>query len=144
MSSVTWNDSLKIGIPHIDLQHQQLINQMDKLAGVLDDKNKTKEAKQKEIKQVVKFLNGYVNIHFNYEEGCMNLYECPVACENKKSHERFLSNFEEVKRMLDAGDLGPILMEKLDRDLIQWFVNHIRQIDTQLQTAMERRGVKRK
>ncbi|HEY9762431.1 MAG TPA: hemerythrin domain-containing protein [Trichocoleus sp.] len=64
----TWNDALQIGVPLVDLQHQQLLDQMDLLVDALRNK---KDPKQ--ILSIMKFLDMYVSNHFGYEEQCMHI-----------------------------------------------------------------------
>ena len=84
----TWNDSLKIGIPLIDFQHQQLFDQMDLLIANLEQNRSPQE-----LQSTIKFLEMYINNHFKYEESCMNLYKYPVAKNNQNAHKRFVISF---------------------------------------------------
>lgn len=45
----TWNDALQIGVPLVDLQHQQLLDQMDLLVDALRNK--------KDPKQILSIMN---------------------------------------------------------------------------------------
>lgn len=75
----TWNESLKIGIPLLDCQHEQLLDQMDQLLTAMDN-----HKGDQELRSIMGFLKMYTNNHFNYEESCMDSYKCPIACDNKK------------------------------------------------------------
>ena len=55
----TWNDTLAIGIPLLDCQHQQLLDQMDALLEAID-----KQKGQQELRSIMGFLKMYVNNHF--------------------------------------------------------------------------------
>jgi len=130
----TWTDSLKIGIPLLDLQHQQLLDEMDRLLEGL----KTKKSNQ-EIKSILKMLDGYVAVHFRYEEGCMNNHQCPVACDNQKAHHDFVQMLAQIKGEIDADQNFDIVANKVQKNLLDWFVNHIRALDKQLEPLVKQK-----
>ncbi|MBS0014957.1 MAG: hemerythrin family protein [Arthrospira sp. SH-MAG29] len=127
----TWNDSLKIGIPLIDFQHQQLFDQMDLLIDNLE-----KQRSPQQLKSTIKFLEMYINNHFKYEESCMNLYKCPVAKTNHKAHQLFVFNFEMIKTRIEQDDDFNSIILSIKKDLRDWFINHIKSIDTQLKPCL--------
>ncbi|MDJ1177385.1 bacteriohemerythrin [Roseofilum sp. BLCC_M91] len=128
----TWTDSLKIGIPLLDLQHQQLLDEMDRLLEGL----KTKKS-SREIKSILKLLDGYVAVHFRYEEGCMNNYQCPVGCDNQKAHQNFVQMLTQIKSEIENHQKFDLVADQVQRNLLDWFVNHIRRIDKQLEPLVK-------
>ncbi len=127
MRTIPWDESLRVGIDPIDQQHQQLIEQLNLLMIALQE-NKAKS----EIERIIGFLEQYINRHFGFEENCMNAYQCPVACENKKAHHYFRQTFEEIKQQFRQEGASLSLVLKVNRNLLDWFINHIRKIDMQL------------
>jgi hemerythrin len=125
----TWNDSLKIGIPLLDIQHEQLLDQMDKLLESMQN-NKQKE----ELRSIMVFLKMYVNNHFNYEESCMNLYKCPVACQNKDAHARFTDVLNNINQKIESNQPLESISSLVQKELLDWFVNHITSIDIKLKS----------
>lgn len=132
MPLVIWNDSLKVGIPEIDRQHQQLINQLNSLVDAMHS-NRGKE----EIQQIVRFLDLYVAQHFSHEEGCMLRYQCPVAAQNQTAHHQFLQTLESIKRELQKDGPTLLLAIRVNEELLNWFVNHIKTIDFQLKPCIK-------
>ncbi|MBP0030276.1 hemerythrin family protein [Roseofilum sp. Guam] len=128
----TWTDSLEIGIPLLDIQHQQLLDEMDRLLEGL----KTKKS-NREIKSILKMLDGYVAVHFRYEEGCMNNYQCPVACDNKNAHQSFVQMLTQIKSDIEMNRNFDLVADQVQRNLLDWFVNHIRRIDKQLEPLVQ-------
>jgi hemerythrin len=126
-----WDDSLKIGIPEIDQQHKQLIDQMNLLVEAMKN-NKG----QDEIQKIINFLDLYVRQHFGFEEQCMHRYKCPIAQTNDQAHQQFIANYEEIKT--EFANRGPsfVLVLQINQNLLDWFINHIRKIDTQLKPCM--------
>lgn len=127
----TWNDSLKIGIPLIDFQHQQLFDQMDLLIANLEQNRSPQE-----LQSTIKFLEMYINNHFKYEESCMNLYKCPVAKNNQNAHKRFVMSFEMIKSRIEHHDNFNSIVLSIKQDLRDWFIDHIKSIDTQLKPCI--------
>ncbi|MDC0834688.1 hemerythrin family protein [Geitlerinema sp. CS-897] len=131
MPNTIWNESLEIGIPTIDRQHKQLIEQM----GLLVDAMRENRANS-EISKIINFLEKYIDLHFGFEEQCMESYRCPVACQNKEAHKKFVKNFREIKAQFDREGSSLSLVLKVNQSLLDWFLNHIRKIDTQLARSL--------
>lgn len=130
MPLIIWNDSLKIGLPEIDQQHKQLIDQLNRLVDAMQANRGTAE-----IQEIVRFLDIYVNQHFSYEEGCMHRFSCPVATQNKAAHAHFINVLAEVKTELRNKGASLGLAIKVNEQLLDWFVNHIKKIDIQLKAS---------
>ena len=130
----TWNDSLRIGVPLIDLQHKQLLDQMDRL---IDEMKNKKDPQQ--IKSILGFLDSYVDNHFSYEESCMNLYKCPVACQNKDAHAKFMKTLAEVHQQINQNKSLDLIASRVQNELSSWFVNHIKGIDVKLNAYVNKK-----
>ncbi|TVQ53035.1 MAG: hemerythrin [Spirulina sp. DLM2.Bin59] len=128
---LAWDDSLKIGIPEIDHQHKLMIDQMNLLVDALKD-NKAQE----EIQKIIHFLDGYVEQHFGFEEKCMHRYKCPIATTNDQAHRQFITSYNEIKAEFKAHGPSFMLVLQINQNLLDWFINHIRKIDTQLKPCM--------
>lgn len=133
MPLVIWNNSLTVGIPEIDLQHKQLIEQLNLLVDAMHA-NSGKE----EIQRIVHFLDIYVDQHFSYEEGCMHRYKCPVASQNAAAHCQFINTLKEIKTELNQKGPSLLLAIKVNEQLLDWFVNHIKKIDRELKPCMNK------
>ncbi|HEY9662194.1 MAG TPA: hemerythrin family protein [Allocoleopsis sp.] len=134
MPLVIWNDSLAIGIPEIDQQHRQLIDQLNILVDAMHA-NRGRE----EIQRIVGFLDMYVNQHFGFEEACMQRHQCPVAGQNNQAHAQFRQTLAEVKAELNTKGSSVALAIKVNEQLLDWFVNHIKKIDRALKPCMHQR-----
>ncbi|ERT09305.1 hemerythrin-like metal-binding domain protein [Lyngbya aestuarii BL J] len=132
-STSTWNDTLSIGIPLLDLQHKQLIDQMDRLLEAIVVKKETQE-----LKSILSFLNMYVNNHFSYEQSCMELHKCPVACQNQAAHARFLKILQEVNQKIDQKESLNLISVRIKKELLDWFVSHIKSIDIRLTPCVKK------
>lgn len=133
MPLVIWNDSLKIGIPEIDAQHKQLIDQLNFLVDAMHV-SKGKE----EIQKIISFLDLYVAKHFSHEEGCMHRYQCPLAGNNATAHATFIQSLIEIKQEITQKGSSIQLAIRVNEQLLDWFVNHIKKIDTSLKPCMSK------
>lgn len=127
MPLVIWNDALKIGLPDIDRQHKQLIDQLNRLVDAMN-----RNSGPEEIKEIVWFLDSYVSQHFSFEENCMHRFQCPVAAQNAGAHAHFVKVLADVKAELMNKGPSLALSIKVNEQLLDWFVNHIQKIDMQL------------
>lgn len=123
----TWNPSLAIGVPLVDIQHEQLFDQMDKLVDAVKTKRDPKQ-----IVNILKFLKMYVDNHFGYEEQCMHINKCPAAAQNENAHQYFVSRLEAIEQQIHTVNNLDLVAVKITDELINWFINHIRHIDRQL------------
>lgn len=130
--ALTWNASLETGIPDIDAQHKQLIDKMNELIKAIQSNQD-----QATIQRIVSSLSSIANLHFGYEETCMNRYRCPIAEKNKMLHSLFTRNFSEIRRELLLSGSSPELKTRIEKDLLDWFGTHIKGIDTQLKSCMD-------
>lgn len=127
----TWNSSLQIGDPEIDRQHKQLIDQMNCLVQALQ-RNTAKE----EVNKILRFLDLYIQQHFGHEEDCMHRHRCPVANQNKAAHAHFIKTFKEIRSDFENNGTSFLLVLKINENLLDWFINHIRKIDTELKPCL--------
>lgn len=130
MPLVIWNDALKIGLPEVDQQHKRLIDQLNRLVDAMQANRGAAE-----IQEIVRFLDIYVEQHFNYEESCMHRFNCPVGAQNQAAHAHFIKVLTEVKTELRSTGASLALALKVNGQLLDWFVNHIKKVDIQLKAS---------
>jgi hemerythrin len=128
----TWTESLSIGLPLIDMQHKQLLDQLDALAEALRNGKG-----ERELKCILKFLDMYVAQHFGYEESCMHRYECPVAQLNQNAHQQFVARVQKLTQDIEQKGASPRLGTRVQQELSNWFISHIQMVDTKLKTAVQ-------
>jgi len=131
-----WNDSLKIGLPQIDLQHQNLVELLDTLELELEKKN----ARVDILRALVQLAN-YIEEHFSDEEAYQASVEYPHMDEHRQQHAQFLQVVEELKVAYREGntELGPAVIEFL----LAWVTEHIARSDAKLGRFVEWLGSSR-
>ncbi len=126
-----WSEALATGEPVVDEHHKSLIASINKLLQAITD-GKGKDY----IEDILADMAEYVNMHFGYEEECMEKYHCPVAAANKNAHDKFVETFdrfwEEFRRTGATADLA----QKVQVELGDWLINHIAGVDAGLSTCI--------
>ena len=119
----SWNDSLLIGVEHIDNQHRDLVNRMDQLfgaccRGIGDD----------EAGDAIKFIVSYINAHFKDEEELQAIKMYPDATAHKKLHADFVKRIIGLIQDLKVGN-STDFAKNVNKTLIDWFITHIQTED---------------
>ena len=112
-----WKDSYSLGIKKIDDQHKKLVS----LVGYLVDgyqKGKVKETLSEGLLE----LEEYIIVHFSEEESLMNIWGYPDLVAHRKSHNRFLDKFWEMKRKFEKDE--SLLISELCDYIAKLFHDH--------------------
>ncbi|SDN62569.1 bacteriohemerythrin [Acetanaerobacterium elongatum] len=123
----SWNDSLKIGVPHIDEQHKALFAAMEALyAACSAGKGRA------EVIKTIDFLEDYTVKHFTEEQEIQKKSGYPKCVEHKKLHDDFIVQVKAIKK--DIADNGATILSvsKLNSLLSGWLINHIKYVDTEI------------
>jgi hemerythrin len=133
---VIWNEKFECGSPRIDLQHQMLINNINHLEGMLTNTNPSREECNFLI-HLVGFLESYAEIHFKFEEQCMESYRCPAHQQNQAAHEQYREFFRRFKERYSAEGFRPEVLKDLHQMVSTWIEEHILQVDTRLKPCLK-------
>lgn len=122
--AVKWSSDLELGIEEIDVQHKNLITQVDKLLEACNQRQ-GKEA----IEPTLNFLSQYVGEHFSDEEKVQTEWGYPGFNDHQKIHQKFIKDFSEVKEEFEKKGPSLTVTLALNRLLVDWLVNHIKKED---------------
>lgn len=129
---IRWRDSLIIGIPQIDKQHQELIEALNALGDAM------REGKGKdEIEKMLDFASRYAQDHFRSEEACFERYQCPAAEINKRDHKQFAEKFIELQQEFHEKGSSFALVLKIHNEFSNWLLQHIWQVDMKLRPYVQ-------
>nr|MBP9597389.1 hemerythrin domain-containing protein [Fusobacteriaceae bacterium] len=104
-----WNDEYSIGIVEIDEQHKKLFE----LSEILNEATEINE-----IKDILLFLEEYMQFHFNTEESMMRKYNYELIEEHKKLHDDLK---EKVTGYIELYFLGNYsFIEELEEVVQEW------------------------
>jgi len=125
--ALSWDESLALGNTEIDEQHREIFSRFDSLSLACREGHG-----EESLKSVFMFLDEYVVRHFAAEEALMERSNYPGLLEQREQHVAFRRTLADMHaRNLDDAARHKLSLD-VDRMLIQWFVNHIRNLDAKL------------
>ena len=138
---IIWTKQFETGSVKLDLQHRLLIDNINLLGEELQNTDPTGEEAQ-HAARLLEYLEAYANIHFNFEERCMESYRCPAHAKNQQEHERFRGFIRDYKRLCELEGFRVELLRSLHGAIRTWIQEHILKVDTQLRPciASSKRG----
>ncbi len=130
---VNWNPDWTTGVPEIDHQHRQIIDQFNDFSRCL---SLGESERRSEAGRILDFLQFYAQWHFQREEAIMEKYRCPAAEENKLQHAAFLKKFGALYEEWQIRGMDPTLVSDTFASLAEWILHHIRGVDTRLRLSL--------
>lgn len=124
--AIEWSPGLSTGVPWQDKQHKELFKRMDSLIEAMN-MGRGKE----EVSRLLKFLDDYFVVHFEAEEQAMNKYGYPGTVSHLAAHTRFIDDMAVLKGEFAKGPTTTLVI-KVQRQVVDWLINHIGGIDKEL------------
>ena len=135
MALIQWNGRLSVGVAEIDLQHQRLVEMINKLDDAMQ------QGKGKDVLgEIINGLIEYSKTHFRTEEEYFDRFGYPHALSHKKEHAEFTKKVAEFKRAFDAETLA--LSIGVMYFLSNWLKNHIKDSDKKFGPVFNENGLK--
>lgn len=136
MPFLIWDDSYKVNVAEIDMQHKRLFNMVNDMhkamkTGVVDDTV---------MKTILEQLIDYCDIHFATEERYMSLYNYTNLTSHKSAHEQLTQKTHELYMRLKSGEKGLLSFDLMDF-LKAWLQNHILIVDKSLGLFLNSKGI---
>lgn len=134
MALVTWNDSIAVGIPSLDGQHQRWI-------GLINDLHDAMMARKGReiVAATLKGMVEYTRTHFGTEERLMTRHGFAEAASHTRLHDEFVARIAEMEARHQAGD-ATLTIDVMD-SLRDWLVRHIQTVDRQYVAHLKAHGV---
>jgi len=122
MAIITWNESLMVGIPDIDKQHQSLV------VGINNLQDAMAQGKGKDfLEHLLDDMLAYSTIHFSTEENYFEKFNYDDAQQHIKEHRAFAKKVVEFKTDYEAGKA--LLSIEIMTFLRDWLIHHIMVVD---------------
>lgn len=119
-----WIRSLSSGIDEIDMRLEELFRRADWLfAAMSQGKGKN------EINSTMRFLEDFVEVHFDIEEKYMNEFGYPDYEPHRQEHVQFRKDFSCLRGEFEAGGASTLLVLKVERFVFDWITHHIDRAD---------------
>lgn len=122
-----WREEFSIGVPEIDAQHRQLLDQMRRLS------DRVKSGTHLEVSEVLDFLGRYVVDHFRDEENLMRESHYPFLEQHVHEHRTFQNYYLKLRAEIEAGNSDPTYINfRIQLLLVDWLINHTTKTDRHL------------
>jgi hemerythrin len=121
MELLTWNESFRVEIKSVDIQHQkwfEIINRLDKI-------NQCKECDN--LKNILEELLKFTETHFKYEEIYFEKFNFSGSENHKNEHKVFIERLLSYKVDVDNGT--EILSDEVMQFIRDWVINHVKETD---------------
>jgi hemerythrin len=125
---LAWSEQYATGVPLVDAQHQMLIRQINELERMLLNPPLVRQ----DCDQLLRFLSGYLETHFRFEEECMHRHRCPAQQQNKQGHAEFLAIFMQFQELYHETGPEAELLKNFQLDAANWISEHILTLDLRL------------
>lgn len=121
---VQFTDDMKLGIHHIDLQHESLVDFVNR-AAALSGRDPSKE----EMRACLDFLGNYVVKHFSDEEELQVESYYPRYRQHREIHQEFVRTFESLCKEFEKNGPTEDLSIALTKRVSNWIITHIKMED---------------
>lgn len=127
--AIVWTPNLSVGVDHIDAQHKQLFEKVDKLF----EAGKNKSSKDV-IGEMLDFLDSYTKQHFRDEEAYMEKIKYPGLEQQKTAHKKFIEEITKLKQEYKQSGGNIALIINANQMILNWLTQHISNMDKQIGT----------
>ncbi len=125
MVLVEWRDEFCIGIKGIDYEHEKMIEQINHVYGLIDNRSD-----KQHIIDSLGDIYGAISAHFALEEQMMQKHSYEHYEEHEAEHRRLLNDIGDIAESLENnGELDESLFKQ---KLADWFLLHFKTHDSRL------------
>ncbi|MEG3619541.1 hemerythrin family protein [Magnetovibrio sp. PR-2] len=123
MSLILWSDTMKVGVPSIDHEHEHLIDVINKLGEEIE-----LGTSPDMLETLLGEIYAQVESHFTIEERVMREHAYPGFSAHRKDHETLLDSIQTVMDEVSYSTSSEI-SGALGRKMSIWFTEHFRTRD---------------
>lgn len=117
-----------IEIPELDEQHKLFFEMLGKIGETIPDLYQPLDDEQvDDVIDIVSELREYALLHFRTEEGYMQEVNYPGLQEQRKEHNRFITDVIRMEAELMNGSSMPAI--KIHNFMHDWYRDHIMELD---------------
>ncbi len=122
MPLVKWDDSFKMDIYEIDVQHKKLID----LVNILHEAMKAGKSNDV-LDSAINALLAYTQLHFHAEERMLQQNNYFDLTHHKIQHQKFIARIKQFRDQFESGQFS--LSIDMLMFLSDWLTNHIKKTD---------------
>ncbi len=117
--AIEWTPAISVGDATIDAQHKNLLSKINDLLVALSERKGSKV-----IKDIVDYLDVYINEHLAHEEQYMIVHGYPEFAEHRALHIDFVKQYKKFRKEMES-EGNTALAIKVQNFLGGWWLNHI-------------------
>ena len=125
MALIKWRKEFCTGIPGVDYEHEKLIDQINLVYTLIDDK-----ADKESVIDGLGEIYGSISAHFALEEQMMEKHGYHEYEEHRSDHERLLDEIYDIAAEFES--TAELDDQKFKQRLNDWFQNHFKTHDSRL------------
>ena len=125
MALIEWREEFCTGMPGVDFEHEQLIEQVNSIYAMIDDK-----ADRESVIDSLGDIYGSISAHFALEEQMMEKHGYDQYREHQADHERLLDDIRDIAD--DYENATELDEQKFKQRLNDWFQLHFKTHDSRL------------
>jgi hemerythrin len=125
MTLVKWREEFCTGIPDIDFEHEKLIEQVNSVYSMIDDK-----ADKESVIDSLGDIYGSISAHFALEERMMEKHGYDQYKLHQADHERLLDDIRDITDEFE--NTTELDDQKFKQKLNDWFQLHFKTHDSRL------------
>jgi len=125
MTLIKWREEFCTGIPDVDFEHENLIEQLNSVYSMIDDK-----ADKEAVIDSLGDIYGSISAHFALEEQMMDKHGYDHYKEHQADHERLLDDIREITDEFE--NTSELDDQKFKQKLNDWFQSHFKTHDSRL------------
>lgn len=119
---VVWEEGYKVGQADMDCEHLILLAILNQL-----ESNLRSGVAAPGVSDVLQALDSYIEYHFAHEEALMRAWNYPDIGAHLASHHDFMIKFARLRADSDRDDEAALGLRQF---VLDWFLDHIAQVDT--------------
>ncbi|MDR1703642.1 MAG: hemerythrin family protein [Clostridiales bacterium] len=123
---ITLTDSMKVGVPKIDAQHQELVDRLNAVTSM-----GAKAVSKEETQKTLNMLGDYIVKHFGDEEVLQKQSGYPKYEWHRGQHQIYIGEFQKLKREFDTNGISAKFTLDLNNSIVGWIVRHIKNVDVE-------------
>ena len=135
MERAAFTPELVSGHAMVDAQHQELIDNINRLYDAVEQGNSIDEALS-----TLGFLAQYTMFHFGSEEKLMRTAEYPQYEAHKAAHDAFVETVKGLYDELSESGVSAGFADRVEDVVTKWLVNHILGMDKQMIVWLREHG----
>ncbi|MBW7957563.1 MAG: hemerythrin family protein [Deltaproteobacteria bacterium] len=123
---VRWKEQLSTGVWWQEKQHRELFARFAKLVAAMEHGRG-----REEVDELYEFMENYLGRHFQAEEAAMERIGYSGKRAHAAEHRKLLEEITALRAEFETGARLSLVL-KVQRRIIDWFMNHIGNMDKSL------------